>query len=302
MSIAAHVTLFCGVALALSLANTVGYHRMLAHRAFKAHPVVRYTLTFLSALHSGSPILWVGLHHVHHRFSDRDGDPHTPKDYGFMYGHVGWLFDTKSVPVNVLLTFSGFALQLRYLYQDILVLTGKLEPRRHETCKDLANDPFMAFLDRPLVIPALFAAQVAVAWWIAAWWGILWLWGMHVFQNNASWVINAFHHTETFGYNNPKSRDGSRDVPWLAWITNGDSYHNLHHIYPASAKAALNGGWDPSWWLICVLVRLGLARDVRLPIGYTSYPGWMEKKLLRPLLAPEPESNAIGQQQLRPAI
>ena len=82
---------------------------------------------------------------------------------------------------------------------------------------------------------------------------------MHVFQNNATWAINAFHHTATFGYNNPRSRDGSRDVPWLAWITNGDSYHNLHHIYPASAKAALNGGWDPSWWLICVLVRLGLA-------------------------------------------
>lgn len=276
MIIALHVVFFCIVAVALSLGNTVGYHRLLTHRAFKAHPAVRATLTVLSAMHSGSPALWVGVHRVHHAFSDRKGDPHSPND-GFWYAHAGWLFETRNVPLSIVLTFSGFGLQLRYLWNDLLRIAGKLPPTWRKMTRDLNQEPLMNALDTPLVIPALFAAQVAVAWLIGAWWGILWLWAMHVVQNNASWLINSVCHWSTFGIAADESRDGSRDVAAIGWLTNGDSFHNSHHNHPASAKHALNGGMDLSWWVICLLARLSLASEVKLPSGY-AYPAWLARR------------------------
>ncbi|MEO0974166.1 MAG: acyl-CoA desaturase [Pseudomonadota bacterium] len=274
MEIALHVALFVVASVLLSLGNTLGYHRLLTHRAFKTHPLIRNTLTLLSATHSGSPIVWVGLHRVHHAFSDEEGDPHSTND-GFWFAHSGWLFHTKNKWCSILLALSGFALQVRYLLNDIQRLRGQLKPDWQKMCRrDLMKEPFMRFLDTPLVIPSLFALQVVAAWLIAGWWGLLWLWAMHVVQNNTSWVINSICHWHGFGVSDAKSKDQSRDVAALGWITNGDSYHNSHHLYPASAKHAIHGGADLSWWVVCGLARLGLASDIKLPKGY-AYPEWM---------------------------
>lgn len=273
-----HIVLFCIVAMVLGLANTVGYHRLLSHKAFKTPTIVRWGLTFLSALHSGSPILWVGVHRLHHLFSDREGDMHSTND-GFFHAHAGWLFNTTNPLVSALLTVSGFGLQLRYLVTDIQRVRGKVDPVWHKTCRDLLNEPFMRFLDKPFVIPALFALQVALAWWIGAWWGILWLWAMHVVQNNMSWVVNSFCHWPSFGNAADDSRDMSRDVPWLSLFTNGDSYHNSHHRFPASARHAIFGGLDMSWLFICLMGGIGLATEVKLPGGIVA-PAWMERRNL----------------------
>ncbi len=274
MEIALQVALFVAVSVLLSLGNTLGYHRLLTHRAFKTHPLIRNTLTLFSAMHSGSPVLWVGLHRVHHAFSDEEGDPHSTND-GFWFAHSGWLFHTKNKWASIALALSGFGLQLRYLLNDVQRLQGKLEPKWQKMCRrDLMKEPFMRFLDTPLVIPALFALQVTAAWLIGGWWGIVWLWAMHVVQNNTSWVINSICHWEAFGVADPKSKDRSRDVAALGLITNGDSFLNSHHLYPASAKHAIHGGADLSWGVVCLLARLGLASDIKLPKGFP-YPEWM---------------------------
>jgi len=42
------------------------------------------------------PLWWAGHHVNHHRFADRDGDPHSPMVSGVYYAHIGWfLNDTK---------------------------------------------------------------------------------------------------------------------------------------------------------------------------------------------------------------
>ena len=66
------------------LGITVGFHRMLTHRAFKTGPVVRGVFTVLgSAAIEGPVISWVADHRKHHAFSDRPGDPHSPHvDHG----------------------------------------------------------------------------------------------------------------------------------------------------------------------------------------------------------------------------
>lgn len=77
--------------------------------------------------------------------------------------------------------------------------------------------------------------------------------------------MNSVCHTPGIGRAPYPTGDDSRDVPWLAWVTGGESYHNAHHRYPRSARHGLDGGWDPSWALIRGLCALGLASQPWLP-------------------------------------
>ena len=57
-----------------------------------------------------------------------------------------------------------------------------------------------------------------------------------------------------------------RNVRWFSLLTLGECWHNNHHAFPGSAKLGLyRGEWDPGWWVLCALSRLGLVWDVRLP-------------------------------------
>src|SRR5687767_6422434 len=88
---------------ATGLGITVGFHRLLTHRAFKTKKGVRATLAVLgSAAIEGPVISWVADHRRHHAFSDQPGDPHSPHvDHGvglrgalrgLAHAHLGWLF------------------------------------------------------------------------------------------------------------------------------------------------------------------------------------------------------------------
>ncbi len=256
-----------GANIALGLGNTVGYHRLLTHRAFHTHPWVRGLFTLLGALHSGGPLMWVGLHRLHHAKSDGPEDPHTPTR-GFWFGHCGWLLGTERVLPSVLLAVSGFGQQATLLWLDIRRLTGHREADWHSMVPDLRKFRLMRILDVPLVTPALFGAQLAAAWLIGGWWGIAWLWALHVSLTNGSWSVNSICHSPRFGREDHKNRDQSRNVPWIAAITFGEGYHNNHHRFPRSACHGLDGGPDVSWWVIRLLERLGLAWKINLPRKY----------------------------------
>jgi stearoyl-CoA desaturase (delta-9 desaturase) len=61
-------------------------------------------------------------------------------------------------------------------------------------------------------------------------------------------------------------RDKSRNVGWLAILSFGESWHNLHHSDPTCARhGVLRGQLDSSARLIWVLEKLRLASDVRWP-------------------------------------
>ena len=86
---------------ATCLGITVGFHRLLTHRAFKTSPAVRYGLAVLGTLAvEGSVIKWVTDHRKHHDFADEEGDPHSPHEAGLgalkglWHAHAGWLFTT----------------------------------------------------------------------------------------------------------------------------------------------------------------------------------------------------------------
>lgn len=252
-------------AFVLGLGNTVGYHRLLTHRAFKATPATRAALTLLGALHGGSPVFWVGLHRLHHARSDAEGDPHSPRHGGLWWAHAGWLVGSRNPVVVLLFALSGFGQQLMVVGHDLRRLAGRNPPTWRELCGDLMQEPLMRTLDTPGVMPALFAAQVALAWAVGGPGGLLWLWALHVALTNSSWAVNSLCHAPGLGRQPRPTGDDSRDVPWLAPFTLGEAWHNTHHRHPRSARHGLDGGSDVSWWVIVALCRLGLASDPWLP-------------------------------------
>ncbi len=72
---------------------TIGYHRMLTHKAFQAVDWVRALFLILGSMTLQGPALnWAATHNQHHANSDMDGDPHSPVK-SFLHGHVGWILD-----------------------------------------------------------------------------------------------------------------------------------------------------------------------------------------------------------------
>lgn len=215
----------------------LGYHRLHTHRSYKTPKAVEYFFALCATLTlQGGPIFWTALHRIHHQKSDRDGDPHTPRD-GKWWSHMLW-------------TVFGEA-----LHGDVETM-GKYSP-------DLMKDPFYRALTRwhwvPLVV--LGVALLAVG-------GLPWLlWGVFlrvVVGLHCTWMINSVTHI--WGRRRFQTRDDSRNSFWVALVTFGEGWHNNHHAYPSSARHGMT--WrevDLSWMQIRLMSWLGLAWDVKVP-------------------------------------
>ena len=94
---------FTGLALywiSLSLGIGMGYHRLLTHRSYKTPKWIEYFLAICGTLAlEGGPMFWVATHRIHHQFSDKEGDPHTPRD-GKWWSHIGWMLIGRRDPLR----------------------------------------------------------------------------------------------------------------------------------------------------------------------------------------------------------
>src|SRR6202048_5609722 len=95
------LALLAGLYVPISLGVTAGFHRMLTHRSFRAHPAARAVILVLGSMAvEGGAIGWAANHLKHHALSDREGDPHSPVD-GLVHAHLGWLFNHEQADPNV---------------------------------------------------------------------------------------------------------------------------------------------------------------------------------------------------------
>lgn len=230
-----------GVALLMwwvagSLGIGMGYHRLLTHRGFKTSKPVEYFLTTCGTLAlEGGPIAWVATHRIHHAHTERDGDPHSPRD-GFWWSHMGWILDGHSLHREVETT-SRYA-------------------------NDLAKDRFHVWLTRWHFLPQIIVGLILYAF--GGWQFVLW--GIFVrvaFSWHATWLVNSAAHV--WGGRRFDTRDDSRNNWWVALISFGEGWHNNHHAHPAAARHGL--AWyeiDLNWYGIWVLKKLGLVEKVRL--------------------------------------
>jgi stearoyl-CoA desaturase (delta-9 desaturase) len=230
---------FVAVALywiTLSFGIGMGYHRLLTHRSYKVPKALEYFLTVCGAMAlEGGPISWVATHRVHHQYSDKDGDPHTPRD-GKWWAHLIWMLVGE--PTNC---------------------TPEEEARY---APDLSKDRFHKWLTKYHYVPL---AVLGVLLLVAG--GLPFLfWGLFVRVTaglHATWMINSLTHFQ--GRRRFATRDDSRNNSWVALLTFGEGWHNNHHAHPTSARHGL-AWWelDITWITIWMLRLVGVARGVKV--------------------------------------
>jgi stearoyl-CoA desaturase (delta-9 desaturase) len=215
------------------LGITLGWHRLVSHRSFKAPKWLEYFFVFCGALAcQGGVIQWVGLHRYHHLYSDKSRDPHD-SSRGFFWSHMGWMF-----------------------------YRVEMEPEVPRITKDIKDDPVYQFLHNYFVpIQAVLGFLLyALGGWPFVVWGIF---VRLVVVMHCTWFVNSATHM--FGYRTFDSDDKSRNCWWVALVTYGEGWHNNHHAYQYSAQHGIKW-WelDLTWAIIRTLRFLGLATDVKL--------------------------------------
>jgi stearoyl-CoA desaturase (delta-9 desaturase) len=225
---------------------TVGYHRLLAHGAFKTTRVFQFILALLGVLAGqNGPMWWVGHHRHHHRCSDRDADVHSPRR-GFLWSHMGWLFSPHCVPVRDefvrdLARCRELRLLQRFYYLCnlgyVLALFTIGEAWRY-------LDPSTATSGFQLVIWSNMLGTVCAY--------------------HCIWSANSFCHR--YGTRRFATADDSRNNLVISLLTFGDGWHHNHHYCPYSARHGFR------WWevdlnfaILRLLACAGIVWDLKLP-------------------------------------
>jgi stearoyl-CoA desaturase (delta-9 desaturase) len=232
---------------------TVGFHRHFTHGSFKANRGLKIALAVAGSMAIQGPVVrWVADHRRHHAFSDREGDPHSPWRYGetvpalakgLWWAHTGWLFDVEQTP--------------RTKYAPDLMADEDIRK---------VDNAFPLLVAVSMLLPALVGGLWSMSWQGAV---TAFFWASLVrvsLLHHVTWSINSICHT--IGERPFKSRDRSGNVWWLAVLSMGESWHNLHHADPTCARHGVEKGQvDSSARVIWAFEKLGWATDVRWPVA-----------------------------------
>jgi stearoyl-CoA desaturase (delta-9 desaturase) len=175
---------------------------------------------------------WVATHRKHHRFTDAEGDPHSPQNEGIWHILLGGVFYYK------------WATEDKKMVEQY----GAGTP----------DD----WIERNVYTPYNFTGVVImliIDCLLFGWWGILaWCWQMVWIPLWAAGVINGLGHW--LGYRNTQTKDHSTNImPWGFFI-GGEELHNNHHADPANPKLSMKKWeWDLGWSYIQLLKSLDLA-------------------------------------------
>jgi stearoyl-CoA desaturase (delta-9 desaturase) len=230
---------------------TIGFHRLLTHRAFEAPRPVKLLLAVLgSAAAQGMVIRWCAAHRRHHQCSDREGDPHSPHLHGdgwmdglrgFWHAHVGWCFDAD-------------------------------RPDLVRSIPDLLADPALLLIDRLYffwVALGIFLPAVALGLYERSWHGVVAgaIWGglLRIFlMQHVTWSVNSVCHV--WGNRPFRSGDHSANNYAVALLSLGEGWHNNHHAFPTSVRQGLQW-WqvDATYLVVKTMSYVGLAKNLRQP-------------------------------------
>jgi stearoyl-CoA desaturase (Delta-9 desaturase) len=239
--------ILAGLYLIFGIGITVGFHRLLTHRAFQTYKPLEYGFAVIGSMAlQGGVLDWVADHRKHHANADQEGDPHSPHVghgeglSGLWHAHTGWLFETHGQ--------ADWRKYARELYED----AGMRKINR--------TFPLLALLS--VVIPTVlgfvlhgFTAEGALRGLV--WGGLV----RAFFLHHITWSINSVCHY--FGRRRFDIEDQSTNVAWLALPSLGEAWHHNHHAFPRSAAHGLRW-WevDVSSLVIGALQKLGLAWNV----------------------------------------
>lgn len=282
-----------GLALAIAchhlhglLGITLCYHRILTHRGLTLPKWLEHTFAILGVCClQDTPARWVAIHRLHHRYSDRQPDPHSPL-VNFFWAHMGW----------VLVLNRGHS-RLNFFEQY---------------ARDILRDPFYFRLERNLAWFWIYWLHAAVYFAVGTLGGWLWsgswpqalhtgtfvlVWGVFfrtVLVWHVTWAVNSVTHLA--GYRNYPTSDDSRNHWLVGLLAHGEGWHNNHH---ADQRAAAHGHrwWeiDATYAIVRVLEMLGLATNVVRPRAWRTKPA-IGRRPVVVLDEAEPELVALSEQ------
>ena len=227
-----------GVALVLYVvrmwAITGGYHRYFSHRSYKTSRPVQFLIALIGQSSAQRGVIWwSAVHRHHHLYSDTPHDVHSPRHHGFLYAHVGWIFNPSNWKPN------------------------------YGTVRDLTKYRELVILDRFTYTPAILLGFAAWLWggWTMLVVGFFW---STVVLYHCTFFINSLAHE--VGSQRYLTGDDSRNNFWLALITLGEGWHNNHHHYQSSARQGFRW-WevDFSYYVLKMMSWTGLVWDLRAP-------------------------------------
>ncbi len=231
--------IFAVFLIANGMAITGGYHRLLAHRAYEAHWILRVVyLLFGTMALQNSAWAWCSGHRQHHlNVDDNDKDPYSA-NRGFWFSHIGWMLRDYTSGAN---DFSNIP--------------------------DLKRDPMLAFQHRyyaALAIGINFGLPILIGWALGDVWGGFLLVGVArlCLSHHITFFINSLAHI--WGTRPYTDDNSARDNPVLAFMTYGEGYHNFHHIFAHDYRNGVRWWqWDPTKWMIATFSWVGLAKRLK---------------------------------------
>ena len=247
--------------LGLYVYGTLGinlcYHRVLTHRGLSVPKWLERTFATLGVCClEDTPGRWIAVHRLHHQHAEQQRDPHSPL-VTLLWGHMGWIV-VKNRDTAEMAEYERYA-------------------------RDVLKDPYYRGLEEHnLWLLWINLTQwliylvggFGVGWFMydklvpAVQFGLsVWMWGVivrTVVVWHITWSVNSLAHR--WGYQTYETGDNSRNNWFVAWISNGEGWHNNHHADPAAAAHG-HKWWefDVTWRTVQLLECVGLAKDVVRP-------------------------------------
>ena len=215
-------------------AVVAGYHRYFSHRAFATSRALQFVLAVIAQSSAQKSVLWWAAKHRHHHLhSDTEQDVHSPSRKGFVYSHVGWIFDRKHDQADL------------------------------SKVADLTRWPELMWLKKLELAPAI--ALAVLCFLVAGWPGLVvgFLWST-VLVYHATFSINSLAHVS--GSKRYVTGDDSRNNWLLAILTLGEGWHNNHHAFQSSARQGFKW-WeiDAAYYVLKAMSWVGLIWDLKTP-------------------------------------
>ncbi len=211
-----------------------GYHRYFSHRAYTTSRAFQFILAVMSQSTAQKSVLWWAAKHRHHHLhSDTEHDVHSPRQSGFLYSHLGWIFARENDTANL------------------------------TKVADLAAYPELMWLHKYEIVPAIVLGFVCFL--IDGWTGLVvgFFWST-VLVYHATFCINSLAHVH--GKKRYVTGDDSRNNWLLALFTMGEGWHNNHHAYQSSVRQGFRW-WeiDCTFYVLKALSLLGVVWDLKSP-------------------------------------
>ncbi|TQV85097.1 acyl-CoA desaturase [Aliikangiella coralliicola] len=221
------------------------YHRYFSHKNFKTSRWLQFIFAFIAASSAQrGPLWWASHHREHHAHSDKESDPHSPRQHGFLWSHTLWFLAEKNFTT------------------------------RKRRIKDFSRFKELEWLDRfDIAAPAALALLLYVVGSLLESYapalntsgGQLVIWGFFISTvglYHATYTINSLAHR--FGTRRFNTPDDSRNNALLALITLGEGWHNNHHYFSGTVKQGFRW-WeiDITYYLLKLMSFFGLVWDLK---------------------------------------